>query len=192
MSTDRLIQRTAVAVFLLVLAGVAKAQTQPWDTNIISWTAPTTNTDGSALTNLSGYRVERASSSGGSFSSIGTASGVTYTHTGAAAGTNCYRVIALASNGQESVPSNVACKTNVRPTPVPNPPTNLRFTDTVAFDLRRIDGQQYLSRHVGNVKPSAVPYRRYTVANGKSYCQVLRADVSHVKPSSGVLVAKCA
>jgi hypothetical protein len=193
-STDRLIQRTAVAVFLLVLAGVAFGQTQPWDTNIVSWNAPTTCQSGQPVANcpVTGYRVERSSTSGGAFATVGsTTSALTFTHNGAAAGQNCYRVIALSATG-DSGPSNVACKTNTQPAGPPSPPTNLRFTDTVAFDLRRIDGRQYLSRHVANVKPAAVPYRRYSVANGSGYCQVLRTDVSHVKPSSGVLVAKCA
>lgn len=181
-----------LAILALLLSGTAFGQGQPWDTNIISWTAPTTNTDGTALTNLSGYRIERGASATGSFASIGTSTVTTYTHTGAAAGQNCYRVIAMASNGQESIPSNVACKTNTRPATIPNPPTNLRFTDAVAFDLRREGSRWYLSRHVATVKPSAVPVSRYTVANGTGYCQVRRADTVQIKASSGVLVAKCA
>ena len=177
---------------LLLITGIAHAQTQPWDTNITNWTAPTTNTDGSTLTNLTGYRVERSTSSSGTFATLATTSSTSYTHTGAAAGVNCYRVIALASNGSESVPSNVACKTNVRPPTVPNPPTNLRFTDTVAFDLKREESRWYLSRHVATVKPAAIPVSRYTVANGTGYCQVKRADTVQIKASSGVLVAKCA
>src|SRR6185503_10771583 len=45
-----------------------------------------------------------------------------FTHTSAAAGQNCYRVIATSAKG-DSFPSNVACKTNTQPSGPPNPPT---------------------------------------------------------------------
>lgn len=180
-----------LAIAFLV-SGTAYGQ-QAWNTNIVSWDAPTTCENGSSITNcaVTGYQVQRAASqTATTWTTLATVTALTYSHTNAVAGQNCYRVVATSAAGN-SQPSNVACKTNVAPSP-PSPPTNLRFTDTVVFDLRRIDGRNYLSRHVATVKPTAVPVRRYTVANGSGYCQVLRADVTHVKPSSGVLVAKCA
>lgn len=181
----------AIVILGLCFTGIAYSQVQPWDENRVSWTAPTTNTDGTALTNLTGYRVERSASSGGAYTTVGTATGITFTHAGATAGVNCYRVIALTPTA-ESMPSNVACKTNVRPTPVPSPPTNLRFTDTVAFDIRKEGGLWHTDRAVAVVKDGAVPVSRYAIDGKQGYCQVRRADTVTVKASKGVLVAACA
>lgn len=195
MNIERLIQRAAIIVFLCVIAMPTLAQTQAWDTNIVTWTGPTTCVSGQPIANcpVTGYRVERASTTTGTFSQVGTTgpSVVTFTHNVASAGQNCYRVIALSNSGN-SDPSNVACKTNVQPSGPPSPPTNLRVVDQVVFDLRRDGSAWYLSRHVGNVPVGTQAVRRYTVANGAGYCQVLRSDVQHVKASKGVLVAKCA
>ncbi|MFA6451056.1 MAG: PKD domain-containing protein, partial [bacterium] len=49
-------------------------------TIVINWTPPTTNTDGSPLTNLAGYNVYRSSTSGGPYTLVTTV-GVTATYT---------------------------------------------------------------------------------------------------------------
>jgi hypothetical protein len=84
---------------------------------------------------VTGYRVERSATATGSFATVGTSTTTTYTHQSAAAGQNCYRVIAISTTG-ESVPSNVACKTNVEPAGPPNPPTNVTIAATTVYEVR--------------------------------------------------------
>lgn len=114
----------------LLLACTAQAQ-QAWNENRLTWEAPTTCTSGQPISAcpITNYRVERSSSQTGSYAALGTSTSLTYTHLSAAAGLNCYRVIAVAVTG-ESTPSPVACKTNVQPAGPPNPPTNLQFVTT--------------------------------------------------------------
>lgn len=113
----------------------AQAQV-PWDTNSVNWVAPTTCSTGEPITAcpVTGYRIERAASSSGTFAAVGASQTVSFTHTGAAAGTNCYRVIAQSANG-DSGPSNVACKTNTRPAGPPNPPTGVTLTVAVVWNV---------------------------------------------------------
>jgi hypothetical protein len=133
MNIEKLVMRTAIVVGLLCIAGVAQAQT--WDTNTLTWQAPTTCTSGVPISNcpVTMYRVERSATATGAYASVGTSTSLTYTHLSAAAGQNCYRVIAVAATG-ESDPSNVACKTNTRPAGPPSPPTNLTVTVAVVWN----------------------------------------------------------
>jgi hypothetical protein len=78
----------------------------------LSWTAPTQNVDGSALTNLAGYKVywgtsSRTYSSSASVSGAGT---TTFT-TDLAPGTWYFAVSALDSTGAESAKTNEVSKT---------------------------------------------------------------------------------
>ena len=61
----------------------------------LSWTAPTTNTDSSAITDLAGYNVYYGTTSGGSYSQHNstTVTGTTYTVTGLTNGTTYYFVV---------------------------------------------------------------------------------------------------
>ncbi|HEX6723448.1 MAG TPA: putative Ig domain-containing protein, partial [Burkholderiaceae bacterium] len=80
---------------------------------LVSWTAPTTNTDGSTLTNLASYRVLYGRSSG-SLDQIVTVNnpGLTsYTVENLALGTWYFAVVAVNTTGGESDMSNVATKT---------------------------------------------------------------------------------
>jgi putative Ig domain-containing protein len=78
----------------------------------ISWVAPTTNTDGSALTNLSGYRVLYGRDSGSLDQSVDVTNPglTTYRVENLAVGTWFFAVVALNSAGGESDMSNVATK----------------------------------------------------------------------------------
>lgn len=82
-------------------------------TATLTWDAPTTNTDGTALTNLSGYRLEYGQSQGSPSQSveINSAGITTYTVTNLASGTWYFAVYAITSAGGESSPSNTASKT---------------------------------------------------------------------------------
>ena len=79
----------------------------------VSWTPPTTNTDGSTLTNLAGYRIYYGTSAGALTQSIDVSNiGVTdYVIGGLAQGTWYFAVAAYTSTGLESTLSNVATKT---------------------------------------------------------------------------------
>lgn len=125
----------AVALLLMCVAGIATAQgTQPWNENRLTWDAPTTCQGGQPVTNcaVTSYQIQRAPVSNGPYTPIGTSNTTTFTHVGAAAGVNCYVVVAQSANGPSRASAHV-CKTNVEPAGPPNPPTNLRFvTEVVA------------------------------------------------------------
>jgi len=78
----------------------------------LSWTAPTTNTDGSALTTLSGYRLAYGQSATSMNQSVQiTNPGLTsYTVSNLATGTWYFALYAQSSTGTESNPSNTANK----------------------------------------------------------------------------------
>lgn len=121
---DKYVGRFCIGM-LLLLAMCVKAEAQTaWDTNILNWVAPTQCVDNTPITNcpVTGYRIEQSATATGTFTtliSVGTV--LTYSHTGVSAGQHCYRLIALSNSGN-SDPSNVACRTNVRPPSPPQPP----------------------------------------------------------------------
>ena len=80
----------------------------------LSWVAPTTNTDGSPLTDLDSYRVyRRSSATTGAYALLATvpAPATTYTDNATLEGVNCYVVTAVDDDGNVSDFSNQACKT---------------------------------------------------------------------------------
>jgi Putative Ig domain len=79
----------------------------------LSWVPPTTNTDGSPLTNLAGYIISYGTSASGLTQQITVASATatSYTVTGLAAGTWYFTVAAYTSVGTQSAPSNTASTT---------------------------------------------------------------------------------
>ena len=79
----------------------------------LSWTPPTQNTDGSALTNLAGYRINYGTSSANLSQTVQIANvGIaTYTVSGLASGTWYFAVKAYTTGGTESDLSNVGSKT---------------------------------------------------------------------------------
>ena len=130
------ILRTALALCLgAAIASCAPVKSQTVMVNdILTWTNPNTNTDGTPLTNLASIRAQWGSTPGGPYN-LGAATvadtyanpvtTMTLTRTGTGVGTLCYVVIAVAATGTESAPSNESCKT-VAPAPsTPNAATNL-------------------------------------------------------------------
>jgi hypothetical protein len=184
-----------ITLFLLVFSGAANAQ---WNTNTISADAPTTCTSGQPIANcpVTGYRIERASSQTGTYAAVGTSPTPSFTHNGASAGLNCYRMVALSAQG-ESAPSVVtasACKTNVEPSGPPNPPTNLRVTATVAFNVRA-DFQKFAfvkSTRFGTVKLGAACDESRSVGGGFYAIERPRSQVTPRPQEGVVLVASCA
>ena len=79
----------------------------------MSWTAPTTNTDGSALTDLAGYRVVygRAPTRSTSRLPVNNPGLTSYTVDNLSQGTWYFAVVAVNTAGIESDLSNVATKT---------------------------------------------------------------------------------
>lgn len=134
----------AVALIgLLAFACIDKASAATGPSTV-SWTPPTTYTDGSVLpaAALSGNKIGclftptggtaapctlSANTAAGSASSF--TANLTYPAVG---GTACFTVIATAG-GVDSAPSNATCKTLAAL--VPNPPTNVTVTVTLTLNL---------------------------------------------------------
>jgi hypothetical protein len=79
----------------------------------LSWTPPTTNTDGTSLGNLAGYRISYGTSASALTQTVQIANpGVTtYSLSSLSPGTYYFAVRAYTSNGTESANSNVSAKT---------------------------------------------------------------------------------
>jgi Putative Ig domain len=79
----------------------------------LTWVAPTTNTDGTPLTDLGGFTINYGSSPSALTQTINVANAMatTYTVQGLAAGTWYFTVTAYTSVGTQSAPSDVASKT---------------------------------------------------------------------------------
>lgn len=192
-----------LATLALLLAPLgARAQTaQPWDTNVLAWDPPTRCSDGPDLTHcvIVGYRIERTPVPGGSASTVVGTVGpniLTFTHTGAPAGTNCYKVYALSSAGASAQPSNELCKTNTAPPPTqvpPGPVQNLRAVATIAYSILPdyqhfafVRGPRYGAVSLG----AACDASRST---GDGYFVVARRSQVTPRPPDGVyVVARCA
>jgi hypothetical protein len=82
-------------------------------TATLSWQAPTTNTDGAALTDLSGYRIYYGTDAGDLTASVQlTGVGLqTYVIDGLGTGTWYFAIKAVTSTGVESALSDIVSKT---------------------------------------------------------------------------------
>lgn len=100
----------------------------------LTWIAPTTRTDGSALSGAVTYKVYRGTSSAAVASAttpIATvATGTTYTDASAPAGTQFYAVSAVDAAGVESAKTNAVSV--VIPVAPPSPPTGLSVVAVIA------------------------------------------------------------
>lgn len=136
--------RIAAGLVLSVLAAQALAAT-------VTWTNPTTYTDGSPLvvadiasTTVEWSVTQAFTTVAGSVVVNGSASTATAPDPAAGA-TLCYRArttVVASKGGGQSAPSNVACKTGAFPPP--NPPTNLVVTglNLVAYGSQQSDERQ--------------------------------------------------
>jgi hypothetical protein len=99
-------QSTALNAFAIAVTAVSNGRAT------LSWTAPTENTDGSTISNLSGYRIRYGTSAGSLTSTIviNNASVTTYVVEDLAPATWYFAVTAVNSAGAESSYSNVANK----------------------------------------------------------------------------------
>jgi hypothetical protein len=82
-------------------------------TATLTWTAPTTNTDGSALTPLNGYTIFYGTTEGALTESVvvSGATTTTYEFTGLTTGTWYFAVAADAADGTQSAQSIIGSKT---------------------------------------------------------------------------------
>lgn len=82
-------------------------------TATLSWTAPTTNTNGTPITDLAGYRIEYGTTSSDlrQTVTIGSPSATSYTISNLSSGTWYFAIMAYSTDGTQSSLSNVVSKT---------------------------------------------------------------------------------
>ena len=115
---------TKTTTFTLKCSGAAGSATQsttvivaPGSTGngtaTVTWNAPTTNTDGSPVTTLAGYRIYYGTAPNALTQSVTVSnpSTLSYEVTGLASGTWYFAVAADAADGSESAVSNAVPKT---------------------------------------------------------------------------------
>ena len=103
-----------VIVLLLSLSGVAQAATVT-----LTWDPPTTNADGTPLTDLAGYKVYHGTTSRTYGPPVDAGNVTSYTLTGIPEGVRYFTVTAYDTSGNESTYSNEVQKQVVIP---PMPP----------------------------------------------------------------------
>jgi hypothetical protein len=176
-------------------------------TATVNWTAPTLNTDGSALTDLAGFKVVYGTSAT-SLNQTKTVSDARATNTtlpALGAGTWYFAVRAFnaaqvesanSSVGQKTITAATAAKTvnitiNAAPPPPPPPPaTTLKTTGTRVYDVQWVNSARVLGKQVGTIALGKPCDGTYQV--GERY-RVNRADVKFTATSrSTSVVARCA
>lgn len=171
----------------------------------VTWTAPTTNTNGTALTNLAGFKLYWANTSAGVSTATATVinnpTATTYAVAGLSAGTWYFGARAFNTLGLDSDLSNIASKTitlasasaNAAVTigTQPNPPTLVTVNQTV-HEVRYGVWDTALGRNVGTI-PLGVSCDAFMVeSSGVKYYAVPRDKVVLTKqPKSQTLVARC-
>jgi hypothetical protein len=98
----------ALAAFTLTVAA-APSSPPPVTTSSVTlnWGTPTTNTDGTALTNLAGYRIMYGTSASNLATTVQVGAGLSsYTVDGLTSGTWYFSIKSYSSSGTESTPSN--------------------------------------------------------------------------------------
>ena len=164
----------------------------------VGWIAPTTNTNGSPITNLAGYRVYYGTSTGSltrvqEVSDVG-ASFVTVSPL--ATGTWYFKVKAVNANRTESADSNIASKvvstaSSARTVGITiNPAPARRTIATTVYDVvRNSAGKWSLGRSVGTV-PIGTPCRTYYLTGDWYGVQTGYVSITRT-PRTNTLVAHC-
>ncbi len=176
-------------------------------TATVNWTAPTTNTDGSAITNLAGFKVLYGTSSSAlnQTQAVNNAQARSAVVPSLTAGTWYFAVRAVNASQAESANSNVSQKTiaganaartlnitiNPGTTPPPTPTLRLKTISTRVYDVVVQNGVRQLGRQIGTIalgRPCGETYRV-----GSSYYRVNRDYVSITRtPRTSSVVAQCA
>jgi hypothetical protein len=167
----------------------------------VNWVVPTTNTDGTPLTNLASYQVSLGTSSGtlSNTALVSDPKATSKTITPLGAGTWYFVARAVNTNGVESDASNIAQRTitaanaaktlNVTITGVPPTTKVLKTTAVAVYDIVRttawVRGAQ-----VGTIAIGKVCSQTTSVTG--NYFSVTPTDVTLTgTPRSTALVAKC-
>ncbi|MGO9803294.1 MAG: putative Ig domain-containing protein [Steroidobacteraceae bacterium] len=105
-------QSAALSPFNITVASAAPPPPTSGSVTL-SWVAPTTNTNGTPLTDLTGYVINYGTSASAMTESVtvSTTSTTAYTLSGLASGTWYFEVFASASDGMQSAASNVVSTT---------------------------------------------------------------------------------
>jgi len=178
----------------------------------LTWTAPTQNTDGSAIPatgvgSLAGFELFHATTAAGVSTAtpivINNKAATTYTITGLPVGARYYAAKAFNAEGIRSDFSGQVNNTIVLPSASdtasvtvnvkPNPPV-LSATITVAYEMNGIknDGTILLGRDVGTVALGAPCIDYQFVTNKGTYYGIDRANVQlYRNPKSSMVVTKC-
>lgn len=174
--------------------GVAYAQTSPcdtvrWDEDCISWNAPLTRTDGSALpaADIGSYVLERAAVGSTTWTVLATITAPVqaYRYGGLKSGDAWqYRVSAVLKSGARSVPSEI--KTATTTEPPPNPPV-LKTVDATAYEIKPNSAGTLVATRVGLVPiGTACEATSQRVAAGIAYTRIPRDAVDMVNWPSTV------
>jgi hypothetical protein len=169
--------------FLLLVAMFAApafAQAPPWNTNVITWTAHTTCSDGTAATNcpVTQWRIETAASATATtwdLVALVPATPLRYEHTNVTAGPHCYRVKGVGASGT-GVASQVlasSCKTNTAPPPpTPGPPGPAVVTNVTAYEVRPNSRGVMVASRIGVVPTGTVCTQETRIASNVTYNRV--------------------
>jgi len=153
----------------------------------LSWIPPTTNTDGSTLTDLAGFNLYRGATASAlaKVKSVGKAV-TSYDDASLAAGTYVYAATAVNAASAESAKSatvsqvvgglNATASATAAVQSVPNPPTGLIVTEITAYKMRQ--------------SPDAFSFVAIgTVPLGTACNSELNADGMHVVPRASIKLA---
>jgi hypothetical protein len=163
----------------------------------VSWTPPTTNSDGSALRDLAGFKVAYGTSPS-ALTQTALANDITqtsYTVQSLTPGTWYFVVRAFNTKQLESIDSNVVQKSVTgasasKTVAITIAQSSLRTAATQVYDVVRYNNRSVLGRLVGTIalgRPCANSFRV-----GSDYYQVTRSDVNLTRsPRSQTLVARC-
>lgn len=174
---------------------------------MVAWSPPTTNTDNSALEDLSGFTIIYGTSATALSQSklVADPTAKTAPVTGLSPGTWFFAVRAYNAVGNPSAPGNVATKTIAGPpaataartahvdvSKVPSPPTGVTVQEIVAYNvvpnLQRFAFER--GSRAGKAKLGAACDERRCLE--EAYCVVARRSQVTPQPPAGVpVVAKC-
>lgn len=173
-----------------------------WGTgsSTVSWVAPTTNTNGTPLTNLAGFRVYYGTSSTSltQSSTVNNVAARSATIASLTPGTWYFKVRALNTAQVESNDSNIASKTvagataarTVNITITPGTATRSTTATSVYDVIRDANGRWSLGRVVGTI-PLRTACRNYYLSGDYYGVQTGFVRIT-VAPRGSTLVARCA
>jgi hypothetical protein len=184
----------------LVLLGLCVHRADAADAEL-TWTYPATNVDGTAIPatgagSVASTLIEWGTCSGAAFGTKAGGATVpapakTYTVTGLAVGTHCFRAAVTNSYGTQSDWTGAVQK--VIAPPKPNPPV-IVTVNLVAYEVRWHQGRgTVLGAPVGTVAlGTACGSQRITTAGPRKYYEVPldKVDLRRL-PSSAIVVAQC-